>query len=63
MINMRIISNFITMMLINHIFNMHSSNFLKITILFPLLLGCPKFKLVQIGENRSKIIEYFPLST
>ncbi len=60
MINMKIIFNFITMVLINHIFNMHSNIFLKINILFPLLFTLPK--LIQMGESK-QIIEYSTFST
>jgi hypothetical protein len=58
MINMRIIFNFITMMLINHIFNMYT-NKLKI-VLFPIRFRL--FELIQVGESKW-IIEYFPFST
>jgi hypothetical protein len=48
------------MMLINHISNMHSNRFLKITIFFPLFFKISK--LVQVGESRW-IIEYSPFPT
>jgi hypothetical protein len=57
---MRMIFNFITMMLINHIFNMHSNRFLKINIFFPILFRLSK--LVQVGESK-QIIEYSTFST
>jgi len=48
MINMRIIFNFITVMLINDIFNMYSSTlYIYIYIQFYRL-----YKLVQVGESR-----------
>ncbi len=58
MINMKIIFNFITMMLINHISNMHSNIYFKNYYYY---LKNWLSKLVQVGESRW-IIEYFSLS-
>jgi len=49
MINMRIIFNFITMILINHKFNIHSNRFKKNNYIFFLLVRLSK--LVQVGES------------
>ncbi len=60
MINMKIIFIFITMTLINHIFNMHSSRFLKNKCTFS-----PTFLTIQTctrNESR-RINEYSPFST
>jgi hypothetical protein len=50
MMNMRIIFDFITMMLINHIFNMHSSRFFKNNYIFFHTFRLSK--LVQVSESR-----------
>jgi hypothetical protein len=48
---MREIFNFITMMLINHISNMHSSRFLKDNCIFFYFFGCPNlYKKVKVDE-------------
>jgi hypothetical protein len=63
MINMRIIFDFITMMLINHISNMHSNRFFSNIYLFIYLFyNCFWLsRLVQVAESKW-MIEYSPFS-
>jgi apolipoprotein N-acyltransferase len=56
---MKIIFDFITMMLINHISNMHSNRFLKNNCTFFFFFWLSR--LVQVGESRWNI-EYSPFS-
>ncbi len=51
MINMRIVFDFIMMMLINHISNMHSNRFLKNNFTFYTFFGYPNlYKQVKVDE-------------